>query len=568
MSRSLQRLANAYQARALLRKMKSTAGRNGASAQDERLADAYAACRRYLRSAREPWGAFGILLPPAVRPHVDALFAFTVYGDDLADDPHMSPAERVHNYRNWCELLAAVQDGYECAGRLDWCLCRAFADTIAKWEIAPRSVTAYLDAVGADATFREFDTRADFERYFDDVPAPTMAWLNRIFEGTSSEAEPKSRAVAAANQLTDFLVDMREDLAQGRLYLPLSDLARFDVDRSDLERAAISGRTPPEVRSLVLFEVACVREQYRSAAGWASLVAPWAREAVGLMEIGWERRLAQIERHDGDLFGPAILAERARVDAARSSRHRPVSSRDHADATPDTEPRNSAALPLHVGIITDGNRRWAKEHGVPTRAGHDRGADVLSKIALELLTRGVRYISVYGFSTENWSRAPEEVNDLMDVVADFARRSVYDLHDINVRVRFLGRKHGLPGYVNRAMDGLQEWTADNDGGTLAVCLNYGGQLEITDAVTAMLASGITPTGLSPQDLAGFLYAPDIPPMDLIVRTGGEQRLSNFMLWRAAYAELAFVPTLWPDFTAGEMNAVLDDYARRARRFGT
>ncbi len=456
---------------------------------------------------------------------------------------------------------------------MDWSACHAFVHTMSVFRLSQESVARYLDALATDLAFSEFPVYGDLERYINDSGGEPLAWLNTMFEGTSPDALSKSRSVAVAHQLTDIIVDLREDLALGRLYLPVEDLLRFDVSLGDLQQAAVLGQTSDPIRALVLFEAARARTMYDASANWELLVAPFAREAARVMQLGWEPLLAQVERSGGDVFGTTLQTGSGRGRSPRTAPVRPR-RRPGPGSRPDRDGAgavgyigNGAAVPRHVGIITDGNRRWARRNGVHIRAGHDRGADVLLEIGHQLLARGVEYLSVYSFSTENWNRDPEEINDLLDVATAFARSHVYEFNESNVRVRFLGRPQGLPAFVNRAMDGAEQWTSGNDGGTLAICLNYGGQTEIVDAVIATLSSGIAPSDLTTQDVADFLYAPDIPPLDLIIRTGGEQRLSNFMLWRAAYAELAFVPTLWPDFTFDELINVLDDYSLRARRFG-
>ncbi len=470
---------------------------------------------------------------------------FVTYADDLVDDPGVTPEERTRRFHDWRELVLATQNGYAHPGHLDWSVCRAFMHTTATRGISNQSVDAFLDALESDLTSSGFQTYEQLERYGDAVVGLPVAWLNHLFEGATPEAKRKARAVARAWALTDSLVDLREDLALGRLYLPWEDLQRFEVERSELEDAANLGRSSDNVRALILFEAARARALQEAGAGWALLVAPFARASVAVMQTGWQRRLTQIEASGGELrtlvengssLGPGFSGALTRPYEEGLDRPRAR----HAGAGRVIAPQTHAEVPRHIGIITDGNRRWAREHGVSIRSAHARGADVAWAIGVQLLeaglNRGLDYVSVYGFSTENWNRTPEELNDLFDVYASSARSRVRFLDENNVRVRFVGRPHGLPAYVLNAIDMTEGYTAGNSGGTLAVCLNYGGQTEIVDAVTSMLASGIPPSDISTESVSDFLYAPDIPPLDLVIRTGGEQRLSNFMLWRAAYAE--------------------------------
>ncbi|HSH31753.1 MAG TPA: polyprenyl diphosphate synthase [Candidatus Saccharimonadales bacterium] len=236
------------------------------------------------------------------------------------------------------------------------------------------------------------------------------------------------------------------------------------------------------------------------------------------------------------------------------------------DQSPNQNP-DAAELPRHVGIILDGNRRWAKSRGLPQLEGHRRGYDNLKTIGEAALERGVSYLSAYVFSTENWQRSKEEVNYLMDLLYWVATHEVAEMNRKNIRVRFLGSKHRLSSKILQAIDQAEAKTAANSKGTVAFCLNYGGQVEITEAVGKMLADAVPAEDATIEKIASYLYAPDIPPLDLVIRTSGEQRLSNFMLWRAAYAELYFTDKHWPDFSPADLDAALAEYALRKRRFG-
>ena len=227
----------------------------------------------------------------------------------------------------------------------------------------------------------------------------------------------------------------------------------------------------------------------------------------------------------------------------------------------------SAAVPQHIGLILDGNRRWAREHGLTIAEGHKQGYMNLKYIAKAGLKRGVRYLSAYVFSTENWKRDQTEVRDLMKLLSWVLKHEVREMHKEGIRVRVIGSKVKLGAALARAIIKAEELTKDNDRGTLLLCLDYGAHEEIVQAVKRIAASGVAPEDITPELITQNLYAPDVPPLDLIVRTSGEQRLSNFMLWEAAYSELAFVPQYWPDFSEADLDAVLDEYARRQRRFG-
>lgn len=224
-------------------------------------------------------------------------------------------------------------------------------------------------------------------------------------------------------------------------------------------------------------------------------------------------------------------------------------------------------VPVHLGLILDGNRRWATTQNLPTLEGHRKGYENLKTIGKEAIKRGVKYVSAYVFSTENWQRSQEEVDYLMKLLTWVAKTEVNDLHKEGIRVRFLGREEKLSKTVITAIRRAEEKTKDNVKGTLLLCLNYGGQQEIVDAVNRSLHKNPHEKSVTLSQIEQNLYAADVPAVDLIIRTSGEQRLSNFMLWRAAYSELIFIKKHWPDFSASDLGLCLDEYAARQRRFG-
>lgn len=221
-------------------------------------------------------------------------------------------------------------------------------------------------------------------------------------------------------------------------------------------------------------------------------------------------------------------------------------------------------IPNHVGIILDGNRRWAKQHGLPAYEGHLAGYNTLKEVGLELLKAGVAYLSVYAFSTENWQRDEEEVSKLMGLTMRAFQSDLGEFNEKNIKLRVLGNFDRVDAKIKKAIKKAESETSKNTGGTLAVCFSYGGQQEIVDAANKLRESK---KAISIASFEKELYAPDVPPIDMLVRTGGEQRLSNFMLWRAAYAELMFVKKFWPDMTKADVTAIMREYSRRQRRFG-
>lgn len=226
---------------------------------------------------------------------------------------------------------------------------------------------------------------------------------------------------------------------------------------------------------------------------------------------------------------------------------------------------NEVILPQHIGFIVDGNRRWAKERGLSPHEGHVAGYVQLKEVLLELVEHGVRYASVYAFSTENWQRSEEEVNHLMGLLLRALNNDIGLFLEHNIRIRILGRRDRLSKKIIAAIDEAEAATRHLDAGQVLLCLNYGGQQEVVDAVQQCVAEGVT--DINEATIAARLYAPDVPPCDMIVRTSGEQRLSNFMLWRSAYSELMFIEKNWPEMTKSDVPVILNEYARRSRRFG-
>lgn len=224
-------------------------------------------------------------------------------------------------------------------------------------------------------------------------------------------------------------------------------------------------------------------------------------------------------------------------------------------------------IPRHVGYIVDGNRRWAKKHGLPAYEGHLAGHNVLKEVAIATLEAGVEYISAYVFSTENWKRSSDEVKKLMGIVLKILTADLPEFHKYNVRLKVIGSRTGVQEKILKAIDNAEAETASNTGGTFVICFNYGGHLEIADAVKKLIQAETNPEDVTEQLIAENIYAPEVPPLDVIVRTGGEQRLSNFMMWRSAYSEFIFLEKSWPDMTKGDVTAIMNEYAKRQRRFG-
>lgn len=227
--------------------------------------------------------------------------------------------------------------------------------------------------------------------------------------------------------------------------------------------------------------------------------------------------------------------------------------------------------PRHVAVIMDGNGRWAAARGLPRSEGHRRGVEALRRTMRAAGDLGIEILTIFSFSSENWSRPPSEIRDLMGLLRRFIRNDLMDLHQNGVHVRVIGERDDLDPDIRRLLDEAEERTKDNDKLTLILAFNYGGRQEIARAaqrLAAEVAAGRLPASdITAERISGCLDAPDIPDPDLIIRTSGEQRLSNFLLWQAAYSELVFVPTYWPDFDRATLESAIAEYHRRERRFG-
>ena len=236
----------------------------------------------------------------------------------------------------------------------------------------------------------------------------------------------------------------------------------------------------------------------------------------------------------------------------------------------DTEPATVPGLPevaRAVAIIMDGNGRWASSHGLSVADGHRAGSRALRPVVEAAIDLGVESLAVYAFSTENWGRPAEEVDALMTIFGETIDRELADLAKEGVRTRFVGRRDRAPEWLQAKLAELEEATADKRRLNLWIAFDYGGRAELVEAARRMVESGIQPEEVDEEALARHLYAPEMPDPDLVIRTSGELRISNFLLWQSAYAEFVFTETLWPDFGPDELRAAIEDYVSRRRRFG-
>jgi undecaprenyl diphosphate synthase len=228
---------------------------------------------------------------------------------------------------------------------------------------------------------------------------------------------------------------------------------------------------------------------------------------------------------------------------------------------------HDAGVARSVAIIMDGNGRWAAARGVSVAEGHREGARALRRTVEAAIDLGIESLAVYAFSTENWARPADEVESILELLDETIERELPDLAKQGVRTRFFGRRDRIPAPLQEKMATLEQETAANERLQLWIAFDYGGRGELVDAVRRLLADQVLPEDISEHTVAERLYAPELPDPDLVIRTSGEQRLSNFLLWQSAYSELVFTDLFWPDFGADALGAALDEYAGRARRYG-
>jgi undecaprenyl diphosphate synthase len=243
------------------------------------------------------------------------------------------------------------------------------------------------------------------------------------------------------------------------------------------------------------------------------------------------------------------------------------STADPSESAAITDNGSAHPVPAHVAIIMDGNGRWATSRGLPRLAGHEAGTENIRRITEAAGNIGIRYLTLWAFSTENWRRPREEVDGILQILSDAIEQETEQLHRRGARLRHIGSLDGLSPELQRAIQGAIELTKNNDRIVLTLAFNYGGRAELLRAIQQMISDGVRADEVCEETVDRYLYTHDIPEPDLIIRTSGEFRTSNFLLWQAAYAEYYFTPVFWPDFGPDDLRQAIDDYQHRERRFG-
>ena len=229
--------------------------------------------------------------------------------------------------------------------------------------------------------------------------------------------------------------------------------------------------------------------------------------------------------------------------------------------------RKFSQLPVHIAIVPDGNGRWAEQRGLPRIRGHQVGAENMHRMVQYLNEYPIKYVTLYGFSTENWSRPKAEVTGLFRILGEFIDKTASEIHQQNIKLRHLGRLEELPKRLQLTIKKAVELTRNNSGMTLSIAFNYGSRAEILDAMRRIIAEGVAPQNINEQMFGSYLYTAGLPDVDLLIRTGDELRLSNFLIWQTTYSEYHFTKVLWPDFGKEDIDKALLSYSQRQRRFG-
>jgi undecaprenyl diphosphate synthase len=466
---------------------------------------------------------------------------------DRVADEGGSQAEREARLARWCaETEAELR-----AGHSEHPLRRAFVDTVRRWDLDHARVRELLDTTRADCAHPPaFETFADQRRFLRGVAGSSTELAAPLLECREPEASALISVLGEALQVVDILEDLPADLANGRCYLPRADLRQLGLVEDDLR----AGTRREALDELVDIQLRRLHRLLDEALPVVGLVSEPYQPFLHTLALGVQLQLDEITLRQGLICTEGVKP----VTRAGAVCRRP--------AWPE-----AGAVPEHIAVIMDGNRRWAALHGLPAAQGHRAGERSVLRLVNAALRLGVRHLSVYAFSTENWARSQDELLALFVSMADGLTRGTEWLHELGVRVSWCGRRDRIEPSLASSLALLESLTSNNDVLGLTVCVDYGGRDELTAAARVLAAEAVAgtlrPEDIGPADLARSMYVPGLPDVDLLIRTSGEQRISNFLPWHLAYAELHFDPTPWPDFGLAQLRAAITEYARRDRRYG-
>lgn len=486
------------------------------------------------------------VLPAAIRPHILAVMGFLLCSDRIADKGGTRTV-RAERFARWrCDTLEELPTGGS-----EHPLRRAFVDTVRRCGISHAVVEEFLDTMQADCLSPPvFETFAEQRRYMQGISG-TIAEMWAFVLGVRDPGVLALFSVLGeVCQLADNFDDLPADLAAGRCYLPRADLRQLGLEVCDLQR---------DDRREVLDELVDIQlGRWRDLLEQARLVAGMVNDEyqpfMQVMLLGSLLHFDEVTLRKSRVF----LDGMEQLTTTGAAQQRPAW-------------RTVGAVPHHVAVIMDGNRRWAAGRTLSISQGHQAGAHAMMRLVNAALRLGVPHLSIYAFSTENWDRSREELADLFDIMANEIARGTEWLHERGVRLRWCGRRDRIDPSLASTVTLVESLTSNNDVLSLTMCVDYGGRDELTRAARALAAEAVAgtirPEDISPADLARSMYAPDLPEVDLLIRTSGEQRISNFLPWHLAYAELVFHPSPWPDFGLAQLQETFTTYAGRERRFG-
>ncbi|MEV7597244.1 polyprenyl diphosphate synthase [Kitasatospora sp. NPDC089797] len=552
-------------------------------------------CRRATRRTGEIEYATTLLLPLRLRVALWSLYGAARTIDDLAEDDsdRTGAAERLDAWNR--EFQRDLR-----RGRSDDPVRAALLHTVRGWDLPPDWLRSVFEGQLADTTGREFATWDDWYDYVAMVNAPfVIQTASMLVQNAGLSVSLRQDAgtldvwqnLARAVNLTDALADLGEDGARHRIRLPAEVLDRFGVPPRDL----LTGRSSAALQAMVHHLTGTARTWFDNSPQLPPVLHPAIGTALTcyldlhrLLLDTVDERAAALPRHRLTISRRRsrrlLLTARATTALAWALFPSPLgdlSLPPPAPAAPASLPATPATLPddpptggppRHVAVIMDGNGRWAAARGLQRDHGHRAGMKALNDVVDAAHELGVRYLTVYAFSTENWRRPAAEVNTLLHALPrELLRDSAATWHQRGVRVRWAGQRAGLPLDLVSVLTSMTERTRHNSALTLTLCLNYGGRAELTAAAgrlaTEAAAGRLDPRTLSEADLAAHLHLADLPDVDLLLRTGGEHRLSNFLPWQSVYAELMFLDTPWPEFDRRALRDAVEAYARRSRRYG-
>jgi undecaprenyl diphosphate synthase len=509
------------------------------------LRESYELCAAEVRQFLAPMWTATEMVPAAIRPHFHAVHAFMARTDRIADEGAQADREKL--ITRWhCDTVEELR-----SGRSDHPLRRAFVDTVWRWDLDRAVVEEFLEAIGTDCVRPPvFETFADQRRYLRGVSGAVAELWTPLLGARGPEVSSLTSVLGEVCQLVDIFEDLPVDLAAGRCYLAREDMRELGLEVGDLRH----GERREALDELVGVQLGRWRGLLEQAVPVTGMVSPDCQPFLHSLLLGAQLQFDEVSLQQGRVFVDGVEP----LTSSGAARRRP--------ARPEV-----GAVPGHVAVIMDGNRRWAALRGLPTSQGHHAGERAAMRLVNAALRLGVGHLSIYAFSTENWDRSQEELAALFDTLADGITQGAQWLHELGVRVRWCGRRDRIEPSLASALTLVESMTSNNEVLSLTLCVDYGGRDELAAAARALateaVAGTIRPEDIGPADLARNLYVPGLPEVDLLIRTSGEQRISNFLPWHLAYAELVFDPTPWPDFGLTQLRAAVTAYAGRRRRFG-